>query len=105
MTNATQPYFLSGKWWLDVDPDDWNYVVADVTQDLADRSTTAVQVEGIPTGVTVLEAPAVQGGLMVAKVTMASPQVTGVIPHITFRITCANTERFDRTIWFSLEDH
>jgi hypothetical protein len=26
-------------------------------------------------------------------------------PCVTFRMTCANSERFDRTIWFNLEDH
>lgn len=106
MANSTVPYFSNGKWMLDVDPDDWDYVVGDVTSDLTDRNTTAASVVGLPTGCTVLEAAAAQGSLMVAKVTCEGlTQVAGVVPHITFRVTCANGERFDRTIWLNLEDH
>jgi hypothetical protein len=99
---ANAPYQKDGKWFLDIDPDDQNYVVANVTNDLTDRATTVTGVACIASGVTVLEGPQAQGSLMVAKVqAIAAAQD----PHVTFRMTCANTERFDRTIWFNLEDH
>lgn len=101
---ATAPYLKDGKWYIDVDADDHNYVVANVGNDLTDRATTASSVAAVLNGVTVLEGPDVQGSLMVALVTI--DQVANVLdPSITFRITCANTERFDRTIHFNLEDH
>jgi intracellular sulfur oxidation DsrE/DsrF family protein len=101
---ATAPYFKNGKWYIDVDPDDRNYVVANVGNDLTDRATTASSVVCILNGVTVLEGPAAQGALMVALITV--DQVANLVePSITFRVTCANGERFDRTIWLNLEDH
>lgn len=103
MANAQAPYFNDGKWWIDVDQDDINYIVADITQDLTDRATTVLSVDLDPTCVTVLEGPDAQGSLIVVKVTMAP--LEGVIPHLTFRVNCANTEQFDRTVWFNLEEH
>lgn len=99
---AVAPYQKDGKWYIDVDPDDQNYVVANVTNDLNDRTTTVSAVQCIASGVTIMEGPTIQGPLMVAKVqiTAGAPD-----PHVTFRMTCANTERFDRTIWFNSEDH
>jgi hypothetical protein len=104
MANAQQPYFENGKWWMDVDPDDQNYIVADVTKDLTDRATAATSVTTVVAGVTVLEDAVVQGSLMVAKVTI-DIEANVAAPVCTFRVTCANTERFDRTVWFKLEDH
>jgi len=100
---ATAPYDKDGQKWMDVDPDDHNYVVADVTNDLTDRATTAASVECILAGVTVLEGPEAQGPLMVALVTLDMTQPGA--HSITFRMTCANGERFDRTIHFNPEDH
>jgi hypothetical protein len=99
---AAAPYLKSGKWFIDVDPDDQNYVVANVSNDLSDRATTVTSVQCIASGVTVMEGPQAQGVFMVAKVQVIAGSVD---PHVTFRMTCANTERFDRTIWFNLEDH
>jgi hypothetical protein len=101
---ATAPYQKGIQWWMDVDPDDKNYVVANVAADLTDRGTTASTVSCTTVGVTVLEGPSVQGSLMVAKVTMDTT-VPNSAHSITFRVVCANTEQFDRTIYFNLEDH
>ena len=99
---ATAPYSKDGKWYLDVDPDDQNYIVANVTNDLTDRATTVTSVTCIASGVTILEGPQAQGAMMVAKI----QAIAGALdPRVTFRMTCANTERFDRTIWFNLEEH
>lgn len=99
---AIKPYLVNNNWNMDVDPDDESYIVADVTQDLLDRSTTASHVECLVTGVTILEGPSAQGSLMVAKVTMDKSESKH---WITFRVRCTNTERFDRTIYFNLEEH
>lgn len=99
---AIAPYQKDGKWFLDVDPDDQNYVVANVSNDLTDRATTVASVVCVASGVNVLEGPQAQGAMMVAKVqAIAGAQD----PHVTFRMTCVNTERFDRTVWFNLVDH
>lgn len=98
---ASAPYLKSGKWFVDKDPDDELYYVANVTADLTDSATTAVSFETIATGVTVIEAAAPQGnlgGLLAVK-------VGGGPGSLTFRVTCANTEQFDRTINFATEDH
>lgn len=101
---ATKPYLDGNKWTMDVDPDDESYVVADVTADLLDRGTTASSVTAVISGVIVLEGPTMQGVLAVAKLTM--DMVANVAARfITFRVRCANGERFDRTIYFKLEDH
>jgi hypothetical protein len=93
---------------LPVDPDDKNYIVWDITSDLTVRATTALAVSTIVAGVTVLEAAQIQGSLIVAKVTIDQTWVAAnasTSPSITARVICANTEQFDRTIKFALEDH
>lgn len=108
MANAQEPYFVEGMWWMDVDEDDHNFVVFNVTQDLTDRATTIAStgtpVELVLEGVTVLEGPDPQGSLIVALLTIDK---TANIPKpsCTARVTCANGERFDRTINFNLEEH
>jgi hypothetical protein len=54
--------------------------------------------------VQLLEGPSVQGNLIVVKLggLDTSP---GAVNSITFRITCANTEQFDRTIYFNRVDN
>lgn len=104
---ATAPYQDStGKWVMDVDPDDHNAIVANVANDLTDRATTAQSVEAVLNGVTVLQGPQIQGtSLMAALVTIDQTWVTAnptLKPSITFRVTCADGQRFDRTIYFNL---
>lgn len=113
MATATVPtQDADGKWWMSVDPDDKNYVVWNVANDMTDRGTigaSAASVTLMLNGVTVIEGPTLQDGvavqksLVVAKITI-DPAYVGA-PSATARITCANTEQFDRTIHFKLEDH
>lgn len=97
-----EPYELNGRWYIDKDPDDKLFYVADVTKQLVDSNTTAVSFEAIPEGVTLLEKGAPQGdrgGLLPVKLGGMGPDESD--SFCIFRITCANTEQFDRTIYFA----
>jgi hypothetical protein len=93
------PYLEAGKWWSEKHPLDERYWVANITVDLAERGTTAKTVEAIVAGVTVLQDPVIQGKLIPVKLGGFNA-ATGAVNFCTFRVTCANGERFDRTIWF-----
>jgi len=93
------PYLEAGKWWCAKHPLDERYWVANLTVDLDERKTTAVSVEVIAAGVTVLQQPVIQGKLIPVKLGGFNA-ATGAANFCTFRVTCANGERFDRTIWF-----
>jgi lysophospholipase L1-like esterase len=97
MPNA--PYLEAGKWWSEKHPLDERYWVADITIDLAERGTTAVTVEAIVAGVTVLQDPVIQGKLIPVKLGGFNA-ATGAVNFCTFRVRCADGQRFDRTIWF-----
>lgn len=93
------PSYQGGKWWSDKHPLDERYWVADMTVDLAEAGSPAVSVEAIVAGVTVLEQPVIQGALIPIK--LGGLDLTaGAANYCTFRVTCANGEQFDRTIWF-----
>jgi hypothetical protein len=104
MANAEKPYFKNGKWFVDKDPDEESYYVADVSQELADRATTITSVEVLVGGVTKLEGPSVQGSLIVVKL-KGMDVSDGADNFWTARVTCANTERFDRTTWLNRVDN
>jgi len=93
------PFLEAGRWWSEKHPLDERYWVADITIDLDERATSATSVERIVAGVTVLEEPVIQGKLIPVKLGGFNA-ATGAINYCTFRVTCANGERFDRTIWF-----
>jgi len=93
------PYLEAGRWWCEKHPLDERYWVANITVDLDERKTTAVSVEVIAAGVTVLQQPVIQGKLILVKLGGFNA-ATGAANFCTFRVTCANGERFDRTIWF-----
>ena len=97
MPNA--PYLDAGRWWSEKHPLDERYWVANITIDLAERGTTATSVEALVAGVTVLQQPVIQGKLIPVKLGGFNP-ATGASNFCTFRVTCANGERFDRTISF-----
>lgn len=97
---ATKPRLIGEKWTIDKDPDDKLFYVANVTKDLTDSGTTAVSYEPIISGVTLLAQAAPQGplgGLLAVKLGGFGEDDD---TFCTFRVTCANTEQFDRTIWF-----
>ena len=93
------PYLEAGRWWSEKHPLDERYWVANLTVDLDERKTTAASVVVIAAGVTVLQQPVIQGKLIPVKLGGFNA-ATGAANFCTFRITCANGERFDRTIWF-----
>ena len=93
------PSLEAGRWWSEKHPLDERYWVADITIDLDERGTTATSVVAIEAGVTVLEQPVIQGKLILVKLGGFNA-ATGAVNFCTFRVTCANGERFDRTIWF-----
>ena len=104
MTNAPAPYFKDGKWWVDKDPDEQSFYVANITKELSDRGTTAASVEPVVKGVEILIQPQIQGNFVVIK--LAGLDVTsGAENYWTARVTCANGERFDRTMWFNRVDN
>ena len=105
MANATAPYQGPKGWTLDVDPDDINFVVWDVTKDLSDRATTASSVTMVSSGLTASQGPTIQGTSIIALLSVNSGITNTQAPSATMRITCANGERFDRTVYFNLEDH
>jgi hypothetical protein len=103
---AVQPYLKNGKWFVDSDPDDKLYYVGDVTNALVDGGTSAVSFEPIVEGGTLLEKGSPQGdrgGLLPVKLTGMGGADTE--SFCTFRVTCANTEQFDRTIYFKKVDN
>ena len=93
------PWLEASRWWSEKHPLDERYWVANLTIDLDERKTTAVSVEVIAAGVTVLQQPVIQGKLIPVKLGGFNA-ATGAVNFCTFRVTCANGERFDRTIWF-----
>jgi hypothetical protein len=93
------PYLEAGRWWSEKHPLDERYWVANITVDLDERKTTAASVAVIAAGVTVLQQPVIQGKLIPVKLGGFNA-ATGAANFCTFRVTCANGERFDRTIWF-----
>lgn len=101
MSEAT---LVGGKWIMPKDPDDQRYYTADVTKDLADSGTTAASVTCIVSGVNIIEAAVIVGTKCVVKLG-GLDVTTSPVNFCTFRVTCANTEVFDRTIWFVREDH
>lgn len=99
-----EPYYKGGKWWINKDPDDKLYYKADVELQLEGGGTTAASVETIVAGVEVLEPAVVQGNAMVAMLGGLDVSEDDPQNFCTFRVTCANGERFDKTIWFKRKD-
>ena len=93
------PYLELGRWWSEKHPLDERYWVADITIALAERNTTATSVVALVAGVVVLEQPVVQGKLIPVKLGGFNAAI-GASNFCTLRITLANGERIDRTIYF-----
>lgn len=98
---ANAPYFEAGRWLCEKHPLDQRFYVANLAIDLAERKTTAVTVEAVLAGVEQLIAPVVQGTLAVVKLGGFNT-AQDATNFCTFRVTCANGERFDRTVSFVL---
>jgi hypothetical protein len=105
----SNPTLVGGKWIVYKDPDDIRYYKYGFAQDLTDSGTTAASAVAILSGVT-----------LATDNTGANPRIVGtdVIVKLsgldisanptnfcTIRLTCANGEQIDRTMWFVREDH
>ncbi len=101
---ATEAYKVDGKWWIDRDPDDEEYITGDVSARLTDIGSSAVSVVALVSAqIVILEAAVVQGTNMVVKLT-GHDDTAGADNFCTFRVTCANGTRFDKTVWFKRQD-
>jgi len=111
--SAIAPIKVGDKWMTNRDPDEESHYVADITQELLDRNTTAKPggIELVLHGVTQLEEPSLQ------VVTLDGVQRTFVVAflggdggdppddwHWSARVRCMNGERFDKTTWFKRVD-
>jgi hypothetical protein len=97
------PYLKNKKWTINKVPADKLYYIGDVTRDLADSGTTIKSVTALTNGVTLLEGPSPQGGLIVVKIGGLN-LTTGFDNYCTLRILLNNGEQIDRTIHFALAD-
>lgn len=100
----TEPYkdkANGDRWTLDVDVDDEVFYVANVIKWLTDNSTSAVSYTLHTTGVTVLDQDPPQGpsGSLLAVKLKVSFTAQGVA-YCTFRVKTADTQQFDKTMWF-----
>lgn len=91
------------RWVCDKDPDSEMWYFGDVAKDLADGQTTAASVLAIVEGVTILVPAAVQGTVMSVKLG-GLDVAEGAENCVTWRVTCANGEKFDRTLYFVRKD-
>jgi hypothetical protein len=107
------PTFVGGKWLCLKDPDDIRYYKFGFAKDLTDSGTTihATRVPvAICSGVSLATHPdglpnlTAQGTDVIAY--LGGMDLTGVVQNFcTIRVSCANGEQIDRTIWFIREDH
>jgi hypothetical protein len=93
-----------GVYLLDKDPDEQSYFVGDIGHDLVDSNTTATQVKALPVGVEELVPAVTQGSLILVKLGGMDTLPAGA-NYCDFRIDCANSERFYRTIQFNRVDN
>ena len=100
----TNPSYKNGKWTVPKDPDDIRFYKFGFAQDLLDSDTTASSAEAIVDGVTVVSPPFISGTDVLVKLGGLDVAENGV-NFCTIRLTCANTEQIDRTMWFVREDH
>lgn len=109
--NGREPWQDGDDWYVYRDPDEKSHYVADITQELIDRATTAKSVVLNLAGVVQLEEPQIQ------TVTVADVQRTYVVAFLggtgaeppanwrwEARVTCDNREEFDKTTHFKRKD-
>ena len=98
------PTLIDGRWTVPKDPDDSRFYKFGFANDLTDSGTTASTALAIVAGVTVATAPVVQGTDVVVKLS-GLDLALNASNFCTIRLTCANGEQIDRTMWFVREDH
>lgn len=103
MATSTKPELINGKWTLKVDPDDEVFYTADVSQWLIDNATTSASFVPILTGMTDLQPGQIpqgdRGGLLPVKLKFAEGASTE--RSCTWRVTTADGQRFDKTLYFT----
>jgi hypothetical protein len=111
--SAKVPVKVGDKWMVDRDPDEISYYAADITQELLDRNTTADSTKITPVlfGVVLLEGPSLQvatvDGVQRTFVVVKLGAVPDPLPadwRWVARVSCLNSERFDKTTWFNKVD-
>lgn len=100
----SDPTFVAGKWLVPKDPDDIRFYKFGFAADLTDAGTTGVTATPIVAGVTVALAPVIVGTDVIIKLGGLDTTVNA-LNFCTIRLTCANGEQIDRTMWFVREDH
>jgi hypothetical protein len=98
------PTFINGKWTVPKDPDDIRFYKYGFAKDLSDSGTTAQSAIAIVAGVTVAVQPYIQGTDVIVKLG-GLDIANNAANFCTIRLTCANGEQIDRTMWFVREDH
>lgn len=93
------PYKDGDRWYIDVDPDDIRNYVADVSAELTNSNTTAASCVLVLQGMIAVGSVTIQDGLIATKLQGDSMSDT-TDNFCTFRVTCANGEQFDKTIFF-----
>lgn len=110
---AKPAYKQGDKWYCDRDPDEKTRYAQDITDELQDRKTTALPsgIELVLLGVASLEDPVLEqamiGGELRTFVIAFLGSASGQPPATsswTARVSCANGERFDATIYFNRKD-
>ena len=107
------PYLLNNKWMVPKDPDDIRWYKFGFAKDLTDSSTTpraSNPLLAICAGVALVTHPGGGPNLYMSG-TDAYAYLGGLDVgsnaqnFCTVRLTCANGEQIDRTMWFIREDH
>lgn len=102
MADSVKPELVGGKWTLKVDPDDEVFYTADVSQWLIDNATTATSFVLNLVGMTDLQPGQLpqgdRGGLLPVKLKFAEGAAATRL--CTWRVTTADGQRFDKTLYF-----
>jgi hypothetical protein len=97
------PYKDGDRWYIDVDPDDIRIYVGDVSAELTNSNTTASSCVLVLQNMIAVGSVTIQGGLIATK--LQGNNMSTVSDNLcTFRVTCANGEQFDKTIYFKKVD-
>lgn len=106
-----EPIKIGEKWTVDRDVDEISHYLADITQELIDRATTAVSVVLVLVGVAQVEQPSIEVATLEGVERTYVVALLGPVAEKppadwrwVARVTCANGERFDKTTWFNEVD-
>lgn len=107
MTTNRNPYKVGDRHYVDKDPNNEWYYVFDISAELALSNTTAVSATSTVDRMTVMEGPTLQAGkYFVVKLSGPSDKTvqTQDDASVKLAVTCANGEKFDKTLWFNQDD-